>query len=226
MSFLNGGSLIDLGSATFRSISIEGGIIEESAPGAFFLSGLPNSGNIVPGGLATVFNNKGFGNATPLSGVSTSDNRWEFTNNNTIPDSISDALVYTEANALETTISVINTPVKVNAVFVTEDISRLSHDGTGRVTYTGERPARLPIDVTASIVGASGGDKQTTLYIAINGAIVSATGIQETTNSSKAGSFALIWQYEFQPNDYVEAWVENNTDTTNIVAQNVVLRVN
>lgn len=226
VGFLGGGSLIDLGTSTFQTVSISGGVIPSSSPGTFFLSGLPNSGNIVAGGLGTVFNNTGFGSGAPLNGITSSDVRWNFLANNSISNTISDALVYTDGNALETVITAANTPVKVNAVFTEQDAARFTTDASGTCTYIGEVPSRLPIDVTISMVGASGGDKQATVYIAINGSVISATSMQTTINSAKSGAATAIWQYNFQPNDYVEVFVENNSDTVNIVATNVVLRIN
>lgn len=226
VAFLGGGSLIDLGTSTFESISIDGGVIASSAPGTFFLSGLTNSGNINPGGSGSVINNKGFGSGSSLNGISNDDARWNFLANNTIPNSTSDVLIYTDGNALETTIAAVDTPVKVNAVFTEEDAARFTSDSSGRATYVAEVPARLPIDVTISMLGASGGDKQATVYIAINGTVITATSMQTTINSSKSGAATAIWQYDFQPNDYVEVFVENNTNIVNIVATNVVLRVN
>lgn len=226
LAFIQTGTLFDFGTSTFRSMSISNGVIEATGSGVAFISGLASSGNIDVGGLATVTNNKTFGVDTQLSGITSKDDRWQFTGNNNIADTIDDGLVYTVGNALETVIAATGTPVKTNAVFTTEDVSRFTHDGTGRLTYVGTSGARLPIDVTASAIGASGGDKQATMYIAINGSVVAATAIQETINSAKAGSFAAVWQYEFATNDYVEIWFENNQDTTNIVVQSAVLRIN
>jgi len=225
LAFIRTGILFDFGTSTFRSMSISNGVVEATGAGVTFMSGLASSGNIVAGGLATVNNNKTFNVDTQLSGITSKDDRWEFNGNNNIADTMNFGLVSTTTNALETTIVSTGVPVKVNAVFVDSDLSRFTADGTGRLTYSGDSNSILDINVSSALLGASGGDKQSSLYIAINGAVVAATAIQATTNSSKAGSASTIWQYDFNKDDYVEVWVANETDTTNIVAQDVVLRV-
>ena len=73
---------------------------------------------------------------------------------------------------------------------------------------------------------ASGGDKQVEVSIAINGASVAATTMQATVSAAKAGSISSIWQHDFVTGDYIEVFVGNLTDTTNIIAQQAVLRIN
>lgn len=172
-------------------------------------------------------NSSVLGGATQqLSGITNSDVRWDFSGNNAIADSISDGLIHTEANALESVISATGTPVKLNAVFLDDDISRFTSDGTGRLTYVGEISARLPIDITATVEAASGGDKQIGLCVSLNGSPITTTCVQGTASSSKLTSLTTIWQYDFQPGDYIEPFVSNESDTTNVVAPQCVLRVN
>lgn len=226
VAFLNGGTLLDFGTSTFQSVTISNNVIADSAVGTTFASGLANSGNIVVGGLGTIVNNKGFGSGNPLSGITSKDTRWVFDLNNTIPDTRNDGLVYTENNALVTTIPAVSTYVKVNAVFTEEDVSRFTSDATGRLTYIGEVSARLPIDVAASVLMSSAGDKQVNICIGVNGTVLTQTCVQVTASSSKAGAGSCIWQYDFQPNDYVEVFISNESDAIDIIGQSVVLRVN
>ena len=226
VAFLGGGSLIDLGTSTFQAISIENGFIPSSAPGTFFLSGLSNSGNLIPGGLATVSGNKGFGSGSSLNGISVSDVRWEFSGNNTIPDTVSDGLMSTQSNALVTAITTISVPVKVNAVWTLGTAARFDFDSSGRLTFVGERAEKLPIDITASILGATGGDKQASMCLAINGSIVTATCQETTVNSTKAGTVSLVWQHNFTNGDYVEVFVTNETDTVDLVVTQSIVRIN
>ena len=93
------------------------------------------------------------------------------------------------------------------------------------MTYVGERPARLPIDVVASVLMASGGDAQISGYIAINGTEVTDSKATTTASSSKAGTVGLIWQYEFQPNDFIEVFLANDSTTVNVIGQSAVARI-
>ena len=93
------------------------------------------------------------------------------------------------------------------------------------MTYNGERSARLPISATVTVVGASGGDKQISAYIAINGSVVTATKISTTASSSQAGTVTLIWQHVFEENDFVEIFLANESDTVNLIGQSSVARI-
>jgi hypothetical protein len=195
--------------------------------GTFFISGQTASANILAGGIGTVLNTRIQGAGTPLSNISPDDDLWQFLVNDDIRDTRTDALLSLSSNALETTISVINTPVKVNGgtAWVDESTSQFTIDTNGRATYTGGKDARLPISISSTIAMASGGAKNITVYVAINGSIIAASGATGSV-STTAGRIGTIWQETFQPNDFVELFVENNSDTTNIVVTDSVLRVN
>lgn len=218
---------IDLGTATVGACTIGPLVfVGQGGVGAVGISGMANSGNILTGNVARITETNYLGNVTPKTGIEDDAVRWQFTDNSQIPDSISDALISIESNVTETVITSSNTPVKIAGTFITEGVSRFAHDGTGRATFTGERSEKLPIDFSATILAASGSDKQITVYFAINGVVVSQTGKQGTASSTKAAAITVIWQHDFQTNDYIEAWVENNTDTINVVCQQAVERVN
>lgn len=201
-------------------------LIAVGPAGSIGIKGDANSANVQAGALATVSGCNLAGVASPLSGITNKDIRWQFVQNSGVPDTITDALVHTSSNALETTITAANTAVKLNAVFITDALSRFTHDGTGRVVFTGERDQRIPIDVTTTILTATGGSKQVSVYVAVNGSVVAATGKQGTASSSAAASITTFWQHTFQTGDYVEIWVENNDDAVNIIGQQALLRIN
>jgi len=225
--FLNNGTFIDLGTAVLNELSVSKQIIQLSSnASATFLSGLASSGNILPGGLGAFTDNRVSVLTTPLTNVAPSDNRFEFLFNAGIPDSINDGLISVSGSTTETVISATGVKVKITNTWTNEDSSRFSFDANGRLTYTGERPARLPIDLSATLLMASGGDKQAELSIAINGTPVAATSKQATISSTKAASFTTVWQYEFKNGDYVEAFVSNESDTVNIIAQQAIIRIN
>jgi hypothetical protein len=217
---------VDLGAAVISNIEMNNLILVAPA-GGIQVKGATSSANVPAGLLAMMTNSSILGGATQqLSGITNSDIRWDFSGNNTIPNSISDGLIHTEANALETTISSIGVPVKLNAVFLDDDISRFTHDGTGRLTYIGEVSARLPIDITTTVKAASGGDKQIGLCIALNGSPITTTCVQGTASSTKLTSSTTIWQHDFVSGDYIEPFVSNETDTINVIASQCVVRIN
>ena len=225
--FLNSGTFIDLGTATFNNIIIQNQILETSAGGTVFLTGLADSGNINSGGLASITNTRIGGSATPVTNIDpVTDVRWESLGNDKIGNSRSDSLISLESNAVVTTITTQFVAVPVEGIFTDEGSSRFSvtADG-GRMTYIGERPARLPITITASILTESGGSVQTAGYIAINGTAVDQTRIATTSSSALAGTVTLLWQHEFQPNDFVDLFLSNDTSLINLICQDAVGRV-
>ena len=218
---------IDLGTATASAVGFGPLVfVGQGGAGSIGISGLANSGNVIAGNTARITETNYLGNVTPLSGLTNSDVRWEFSDNSIISDSISDGLIHVSGSSTETVISSAGVDVKMTNTWTQDDISRFSFDATGKLTYTGERVLRLPIDISATLLMASGGDKQVEVSIAINGTSVAATTMQATVSAAKAGSISSIWQYDCNPGDYVEVFVGNLTDTVNIIGQQAVLRIN
>ena len=218
-------TFLDMSNSTPSTIEIDDGVAVGVA-GSVGITGLASSGNVTPGAIATVQGCNFSGLDIPLDTITVDDVRWFFSGNSGIQDTRKDALMSFSGNILETTIAAINTPVKVNSVWTCNGDSHFTCDTTGRITYVGENDVRVPIDFSSSFIAASGGDKQITVYIAINGVPVVVTGKGGTVSSSKAASITAIWQHTFTSGDYVELWCENNQDTVNLIASQSVGRAN
>lgn len=219
--FLNGGIFLDLDNAVYTTVNINSVVVQSSVIGTTFINGSSNSANIAAGGFGTVLNCRVFGDATPLTGITSKDVRWEFSLNDGIPNTRQVALVSLSGNVTETTINATDTPVKVDGTWVCQEESYFSCDTTGRLTYIGEKNAIESITIAFSILGASGGDKQASGVIAVNGVVIPETRVQVTTNSSKAAAGTCVWERNFTNGDYVELFVENNQDTTNLIINGV-----
>ncbi len=222
---MNGGTFLNLGTSTFDGFTWVNSFATLAA-GTALMSGLVASGNINVGGLGSLVNTRIFGLGSPLSGITADDVRWNFLANDNIQDTRPDSLISLNGNITETVISTINTPVMVMASWSDVRSSQFTNLASGRSTYNGEKNATVPITFSFSLLGASGGDKQATAFIAINGVVISDSKVQLTMNSSKAGAGMCIWQKSLAGNDYIEVFVENNSDTTNIVVSDAVLRIN
>lgn len=221
---------IDMGSSISPTYEITD--LSVNAPaGATGISGLPNSGNIPAGSLGTIARCNFDGGVTAEGGGLDAANavRWETTANDDIADTMPDGLVSLSGNATETVIAASSTDgsnaVKVDGTWVCNRESIFECDTTGRVTSKAERSLVVPVTASFSLLAASGGDAQASAYLAVNDTVITETKVQVTMNSSKAGAGTLVWQYDFQEDDYVEVWVENNDNAINIIA-NGVLRVN
>lgn len=194
--------------------------------GAVGISGAAANANISANNIATVIESTIAGGLTPLSGIDSDDIRWAFENNSGITNSMSDALLGFNNNATETVISTINTPVVVNATWVLESARRLTTTTGGRATYKGELLAHFPVDVSIGLVAAGGGTKDVTVYLCLNGSIITNTGRTIEVAGSKPRTLSIPWQLDLAEDDYLEVCVENNTDTVNIVVENCILRIN
>lgn len=217
---------VDLGSSTSDVIEYNDLIISGPA-GAVGVTGLVNSGNITTGNLATIVSCNFPGDITPITNIDpVSDVRWQSLGNDGIGDSRDDCLVSIQGNSSETVIAIAGTPVKMVGTWTDEGSSRFTVTAAGgRMTYIGERSARLPISATLSVATATGGTKQVSACIAINGTAVVASKIETSASSSQAGTITIFWQHEFNENDYAEVWLSNETDTVNVIGQASVARI-
>lgn len=215
---------IDLGANVYSSLEISN--LRISAPiGAFGISGLIDSGNVAVGQVATVKSCEFLGGMTPLENITRDDVRFMFNGNGSIADTYPDALLSLSGNTTETVISTTNTPVRISGTWINQQSSQFLSEATGRATYLGETPIQVPITATVSLEPVSGTNRVLTAYIAINGVAQPASGIQVTADSGAGRTLTLVWQKQLTYLDYVEAFVENNSNTTNILVRDAVERL-
>jgi len=203
---------IDLNSAVYRTFELEN-VIFDGITGSVGISGLVSSGNVATGRLATVANCDFDEDITPLANITSSDIRWSFRDNNAISDTIIDAMLSLTGNAVETVISVAGTPVLVEGVWTVERASLFTGTVDGRVTYNGERDTVLPVDITVTIVSASGTNKDITVFLAVNGTAVPNSAKSNRVGSSDPKNTSVLWQLSMAENDYLEVFVANDSDT-------------
>jgi len=222
---LSAGKFLDLGTATFDGFSLT-----TSFPfidsGATMVSGLAASANINAGGFATIQDVIQSGAGAALSGITSDDNQWQFALNNTIPDTRPDAL--TSFNTpTDTVIATVNTPVLVTGVWTLEPtISQFIVTAGGRLTYTGVKNATLPISIAATIESVSGTNKDITIHLFKNGVIVPNANGKNKVSSNDPKSTSIMWQLEFAPTDFIELFIENNSDNVNLTVNKSSIRIN
>lgn len=219
------GVLFDITSATFYAFEM-GDVEFIGVAGTKSLKGAASSANMLSGSVATVRDsNFSGGGATPLTGITNTDTRWVFSGNGGIEDTIEDALIYFRNNVTATTISVINTPYLVAGTWVQSRASKFTTTAAGRATFTAERAITVPVDIALQLKMASGGTVNVTTYLAKNGTVISESAITSSVSSSALTGVNIHWQLTLQPNDYLEVFVANNTNTINVIADQAVLRV-
>lgn len=216
---------IDFGTAIISTIEVDD-FIPAGPAGSIGIKGAASSGNVPTGNLATVAG-CGFSSVTtPLSGIATNDIRWRFTRNAGVRDTIIDAMLSLTANATATTIATISTPVLVAGTWVVEDESLMTGTTAGRVTMNSEVTRRLPVSCVLDVEPASGTNKLIKVYLYKNGTKITASGRQVKADSANPLNVSLVWQLDLAENDYLELYVENNTDAVDILVSGAVMRIN
>lgn len=226
LSFVNGGSLFDLGAATFNAFDIDKSFVSLAAA-TKMLTGAASSANINTGNVGSVTGTRifGAGASAPLSGVNPDDIRWIFLGNDEISDTNPDGLLSLNANGTDTVIAAVNTPVLVAGTWVVEGTSFFTGTTAGRLTYNGERDLSVPIDIVTTITSASGTNKDITTYLALNGAIIANSGKTSRVGASDPRNTSVPWQLTLTTTDFVEVFVENNTDGIDLLVVDAVLRI-
>lgn len=218
------GTLLDLGAATFDGFSVIDAFFTLNGA-SVFLSGAASSANMNAGRLATVHNCRFFGTGTVLSTITIFDKRWSFLANDAIADSHDDCYMTQVGNATATTISALSTPVKLAGVWTEEHASHFTTDATGKMTYDGIKDIHSNITMTFSAQPASGSNKSLKFYVAINGSVVTNTGMPVVLSSGTPQCVTVAWRGVISDGDFIEAYAENNTDTIDILVTDAALRV-
>jgi len=214
---------IDLGTSVLQTIEITDPLFIGGA-GSIGLKGATGSANITTNFIANVNNGSFAGVTTPLSGITIDDIRWNFIGNGNVPDTMPDALTSLTANATATVVSV-GVPTLVEGTWVSVRASHYSNTAAGRVTYNGERNLVTPIDITVAIEPVSGTNKIVRCYVALNGTAVIASGISTHVDSSDPKVITIPWQIDMASTDFIEVFVENETDSVNLLVSDATLRV-
>lgn len=213
--------------ATFSSPTVEiNDFVFSGVSGSIALSGQAASANIPVGSIAQVTNCEFLGPITVLQNITVSDIRWSFKNNAGLEDTLEDCLLSLNNNATATTIGASSTPVKVAGTWVVERAAKYTGDTTGRATYVAERDMTTPVEIVTTIEAASGTNKDIKIYLALNGTVITNSAKSNRVSASDPKNTTVIWQLDLSENDYLEVYVSNESDTTNLIVVDAVLRVN
>jgi hypothetical protein len=222
---LNGGTMLKLGTATFDSFTVDAADMELAA-GTTAISGLAGSGNINAGGIGAILNSRFQGAGAILSGISVDDARWSSFGNDTLRDSRSDGLLSMQGNVTATTINTSGVFELVAGTWVVESVSQFTGTTGGRLTYDAPKDVRVPITLSCSVEPVSGTNKTISIAVAINGVAIPNSKRTSKTDAGNPVSITVPWQETLSQTDYVEAYVTNETDTTNILVSSAISRVN
>lgn len=165
------------------------------------------------------------GGGTYNSGVQYTDNKALFVNCKGINNSDSIANYYMSDNATVTNVITVATPLKIAGTTTANSINQKFTHTSNRETYTGAINRNFKVTATVSVTSASAND-QIGFYVAKNGTVLTESEMYVTTNASaRAESVTIQTLVSLVTNDYIEIWVENDTDASDVTVTflNVVI---
>jgi len=213
---------LDLGSAVFKSLSINLIELLGTAGTQIFIKGQAGSANLADESFGYVSLVQTIGGMVGLSGIVYGDSGWEFRQVDNIQNSNAQALTTLNATAV-TNIVTQNVPVVINGVFTDQNSDYMTVSAAGRITLNERRPKDVNVSVVISGKPTSG-ISTFTFYIAKNGVTIPASGISREIASSDLGVVSLTWMVDMDTNDYIEVFVDNNTGTTDFEAQKLIFK--
>jgi len=201
--------------------------------GRCFKSTAAANGNLNEGSLANIRGVDFFSTTDDvwLDGLDEDDVRWNYQNCNNIADSETDGLLAFSGNSTATSISGADTPALVAGTWTVVDTKQMTGTTAGRLTTDSERKnVHLNVNVALGVYPDGGGTKDVTVYIYKNGPQEADSATQFETTGSKPAYISIPCAVVFNPADpvdptYVEVYIENNTDGTDLIVSSAKLRV-
>lgn len=149
---------------------------------------------------------------------------WDGTNWNTIENK-QFGEYFIVNNAVETVIAAVNTPVKATAATSVGEISADFAHSANRLTYNGTETRTFKIDAAITALrGTGSGSPKFAFYIALNGAVISKSKIIRDVGGNAQAAINAQALLQLSTNDIIEVWVENTTDTANLLIEELNLQ--
>ena len=92
----------------------------------------------------------------------------------------------------------------------------------GRVTYKGEVPVTVAVDVIATMDTTSA--DTVAAYIGLDGTPITATGISQLLEAGDRGTISTLWELVLNKDNFLEVFAENQTDATDIKVIDILFR--
>ena len=118
-----------------------------------------------------------------------------------------------------------NVPEKISGTTTAVNLFRMTAPVSNRLVYTGTKTRYFSAIASVSISSAAS-SKNFSFYIAKNGVVLpESKQTLRMSSSTDKGSLTISCNVELAPNDYVEVFVENNTDLTGITVLNMNMAI-
>lgn len=162
------------------------------------------------------------GGGTYLTGIDHTSNDTLFTNCTNITNTAVNGQLYMQANAVATTVSVINTFYKIAGVTLpSDDNSKFSHSNN-RLTCNAVINRKYLIQATLSFTSGASNICEFGFYDSQLGAIRTPSKTKSTANTSgRAENVTLFCVVNMDNDDYLEVHCANNTGANNITVSSL-----
>jgi hypothetical protein len=118
-----------------------------------------------------------------------------------------------------------NTPIKASGITTGLNLLRTDTAGDNRLIYTGTKTRFFTYTASLSVTASSNG-KRFVFYVAKNGVILPESAqSRKIANGADRGSMTLSGVTQLQTNDFIEVWVENINDGTDITMESMNLLI-
>lgn len=137
--------------------------------------------------------------------------------------------IHTLSPGIETSISAINTYNKLAGDSELIEARNMDMPENGRLRYTGSIPYHFRVASSQSMVAAGSNKVFGFQFFIFNDSASSGALLEPSQMNRKMGaagdegSISLHWDVILDTNDYIELWVENRTDDTNITVEHLYL---
>jgi len=128
-------------------------------------------------------------------------------------------------NTTATVIGTQSTAVLVAGTWAAGINSSFTLTTGGRMTYTGTTTEVVAVMASVTLAPSSGVNKDLSVYIAKDGVVISAAKISRQVSSTESANVSLAFNVSLSNSDYLELFVANDTDTTDILVTDALFGV-
>ena len=221
----NVGTLIDFDASVWTSIIIDRNRFKANA-GQTIISGAAASANIASGGNGNIGGNNFFGIGTYINTITQTDILWKFFDNGGIKNSQPRGSFNMIGNATVTNVLVVSTPLIIAGTTTTGLLEHFTHTN-GRLTYNGVDTITFIVRYVVSFIAASNSTKIWRFFVAKNGtALSTSTQKASSTTNTLLIELTVIDNITLATDDYLEPFVQNDTDTTDLTVDTLNFQIN
>jgi hypothetical protein len=223
------GTLIDLGTSTWAIINFAVGSRWISPAGTTILSGAAGSANLTASGIGLVEGNIFNGDGTPVSGITTQDLKWEFTDNlftdNVTQNTKVDADPYLIVNrSVPNAGSGVYTPI-AGSDWLADLTNRWTVSTAGIATYIGISPTNIEVIAAATVEKGGGGSALICSRIAVDTGsgfttIPKTIGCTQNSTPTQINSSGLL---TVNNGDELQLWVSIDDGSSTVEVSNARL---